>query len=452
MVSRRVFIHRYISWWLVLISLLTIVMGYALARGWIPDQPLLSYAHRVFEIVFIGLLAIHVALTVRHFRLNLGRTMQHLRHRNGISVHLLRLVQRVSSWLIVVFAILMIIPGLNGYEFFAQSLEEVVPFDLHRTFDVFLVSFIIIHAGVGTRFVLMRRRVRKRLANGMVLALMLSLLAMTIYLEVGDSLVTPNPDPTHPEYFRFAGEELGFNPAEVETVRPDIFKAGAFSMFDLLVHMDSKGLVELEYHFNASMNTHVIESLNGIENMWYIAKYDAGWSESNVFRMDHYPWKEGSTLIMTQITQGRLDAIYRSFQEEVSRHQMNNGAVIIPEVSILGRSFMGTFTNVTVTAHDLRNDIFRNGTITGIDVILSLTDQGRITSELMWYDSMGDAEVVRSYWVEGINNDTSQGTCGFVYDSGSRDFYAFGGNHIHLPADTRVLNSPEYARWFWICI
>ncbi|MHA2143559.1 MAG: hypothetical protein ACXADD_18935 [Candidatus Thorarchaeota archaeon] len=451
MASRRVFIHRYISWWLVLISVLTVVMGYALARGWIPDQPLLSYAHRVFEIIFIGLLAIHIAITVKHFGLNLGKTLHHLRHSNGKSVHLLRLFQRVSSWLIVIFAILMIIPGLNGYEFFAQSLEDVVPFDLHRVFDVFLVSFIIVHAGVGARFVLMRRRVRKSLANGIVIGLIVSLLAMTIFLDVGDSFVVPDPDPTYPEYFRFVGEELGFNPADVETVRPDIFKAGAFSMFDLLVHMDSRGLVELEYHFNESMNTHVIESLNGVENMWYIVKYDGGWSENNVFRMDHYPWKEGTTLIMTQITQGRLDAIYRSFLDEVSRLQMNNGNVIIPEVGILGRSFRETFANVTVRAHNLRNDIFQDGVITGIDVILSLADLGQITSELQWYDAIGNAEVVRSYFVESINNDTSHGTCGFVYESGAEDF-AFGGNHIHLPSDARVLTSPEYTRWFWICI
>ncbi|MHA2067464.1 MAG: hypothetical protein ACXABY_24115, partial [Candidatus Thorarchaeota archaeon] len=121
MTSRRVFIHRYISWWLVLISLITVVMGYTLARGWIPDQPIVSYLHRVFENLFIGLLAAHIVLTVRHFGLDLRKTVKHLRHRGMKSLHLFRLVQRVSSWLIVVFAILMIIPGLNGYEFFAQS-------------------------------------------------------------------------------------------------------------------------------------------------------------------------------------------------------------------------------------------------------------------------------------------------------------------------------------------
>jgi hypothetical protein len=455
MASRRVFIHRYISWWLVLVSLVTIVMGYTLARGWIPDQFLVSYLHRVFEILFIGLLAVHIVLTVKYFGLNLRKTVRHFRLQSMKSIHLFRLVQRVSSWLIVIFAILMIIPGLNGYEFFAQSLENVVPFDLHRVFDVFLVSLIIVHAAVGVRFVLMRRRVRKRLANGIVLGLMLSLLAMTIFLEGGDSLVIPKQDPgelTYPEYIRLYGEDFGFNPAEVETVRPDIFKPGAFSMFDILVHMDSRDFIDLEYHFDESMNTHVIDSVNGIENMWYHARYDGGWPEGNVFRMDHYPWKEGSRLELVQKSPERIDEIYSTFRAEVDRLQMNDGFVIIPEVSFVGRSFYETFTNVSVTAHSLRSDVFQEGIITGIDVILSLTNQGLITSELQWYDSMGDADIVRSYWVDSIMNDTSVGTCGWVYDSGALIFRGFLGNHIHLPSDTRVLNSPEYMQWFWICI
>jgi hypothetical protein len=238
----------------------------------------------------------------------------------------------------------------------------------------------------------------------------------------------------------------------VETVRPDIFKSGAFSMFDILVHFDSRGLIDLEYHFDESMNTHAIDSVNGMENMWYHAKYDGGWFENNVFRMDHYPWKEGTTLELKQVPQARVDGIYSTFREEVDRLQMNFGEVVIPEVTFTGRSFYETFTNVSVTAHNLRSDIFQEGVITGIDLILSLTDQDLITSELQWYESMGIAEIVKSYWVESIMNDTAVGTCGWVYDSGSLEFHGFLGNHIHLPSDTRVLNSPEYARWFWICI
>jgi hypothetical protein len=70
----------------------------------------------------------------------------------------------------------------------------------------------------------------------------------------------------------------------------------------------------------------------------------------------------------------------------------------------------------------------------------------------MWYESIGSAGIVKSYWVEAIDDDRSFERCGFVYESGSRKFEGFIGNHIHLPSDTRVLNSPEYVKWFWICI
>ena len=51
-----------------------------------------------------------------------------------------------------------------------------------------------------------------------------------------------------------------------------------------------------------------------------------------------------------------------------------------------------------------------------------------------------------------INDDKSQGRCGFVYEEGSNEFRRFDGNHIHIPSDYRILNSPEYMEWFWICI
>ena len=50
----------------------------------------------------------------------------------------------------------------------------------------------------------------------------------------------------------------GFDLKYVDTVRPDVFKPGRFSMFDVIVHLDSVGLIDLDYSFNASMNTYVI--------------------------------------------------------------------------------------------------------------------------------------------------------------------------------------------------
>jgi len=243
-----------------------------------------------------------------------------------------------------------------------------------------------------------------------------------------------------------------YNPQKVNTTRPDLFNQHQFSLFDILVHLDQQNKIELTYHFDESMNTHIIDTINGEPNWWYEIYYSGGWPENNAFRPDHYPWKSVTTLRFYQVPTSRLENIYSTWKEEIQRLENNNKKIIIPEVIILGDSFTKTFEDVEVTAHNLRDDVFQESVITAIDVILSLGDQEKITYDLQWYDDIGSAWIVRSYWVEAIDSDTSQGTCGFVYEAGSLDYVGFRGNHIHLPSDFRILNSPYYVKFFWICI
>ena len=65
---------------------------------------------------------------------------------------------------------------------------------------------------------------------------------------------------------------------------------------------------------------------------------------------------------------------------------------------------------------------------------------------------IGEANPVDAYFVEQINGVAAYERCGFVYETGSRQFAGFSGSHIHIPSDVRVIVSPEYAKWFWICI
>jgi len=223
-------------------------------------------------------------------------------------------------------------------------------------------------------------------------------------------------------------------------------------MFDVLVYLDNEDIIDLEYHFDESMNSMIIDSINGAPNWWYEAYYDGGWSENKVFRMDHYPWKEGTTLKFFRTDASSLRDIYAVHKDEITRKNGNGEKIIIPKVIIRGRGFREEFTNVEVTPHNLRNDIFREDVITAIDVIMSLGDQGKITYDLTHYESIGSARIVRSYWVSSINGETEHDRCGWVYEAGSRQYTGFSGNHIHLPSDTRILNSPEYVEYFWICI
>ncbi len=246
--------------------------------------------------------------------------------------------------------------------------------------------------------------------------------------------------------------KFSFYPEKIRSIRPDIFAHGHFSIFDILVHLDTNGKIDLEFQFDKSMNTHVIYSINGLENWWYEAYYDGGWGERNVFRMDHYPYKDKMTINLHREDEKRIETINSVFREEVSSKAENDGKMIIPQVIIRGKTEDIAFSNVEVFPHDIRNDSFQRGIITAIDVIMSLGDSGRISYELQWYESIGTADVVKSYWVEAINKDIAKGRCGFVYESGSTEFDGFRGNHIHIPSDSRVLNSPEYVEWFWICI
>ena len=247
-----------------------------------------------------------------------------------------------------------------------------------------------------------------------------------------------------------------FDTAAVETVRPDVFQPGRFSMFDALVHLHKQGDIRLDYHFDKEMKTHVIDAIDGDSGesgWWYQTYYSGGWSEHNAFRMDLYPWKNGTRLSVYTERKKRMEGMFQAFREEVSRIESNNGQLVVPKVTIRSPGEFRRFDDVLVTPHDVRADLFQPGAITALDVILSLGEQGEFRNAVLtWYDHIGSADPVDSYWLEGLDEARAYGGCGFVYEAGPQGFGGFSGAHIHLPMDARVIVSPEYAYWFWICL
>ena len=244
-----------------------------------------------------------------------------------------------------------------------------------------------------------------------------------------------------------------FEAGEIETVRPDVFQAGHFSLFDILVHLKERGDVDLAYHWDESAHTHVVDALEGDNKWWYEAHYSSGWFESNVWRMDTYPYKNDTTVRLRAASEDRLQAIHRSFQQEVERLARNGGQVIIPELRVRSPAGDWTYDDVLATSHNVRGDVLQPGLVTALDALISLREQGRADAlELRWYETIGSADPVDSYWVSRFNSAQAHGGCGFVYETGPLAFSGFAGTHIHIPADVRVLVSPEYALWFWICL
>jgi hypothetical protein len=243
-----------------------------------------------------------------------------------------------------------------------------------------------------------------------------------------------------------------FNIADVQTLRPDIFKPRSFSLFDILAHLDKEGQLDAEYYFNSSMKTYVIESINGKKNWWYSAYYHEGWHEENVFRLDHYLYKPNMRIFLYQENPSRIANIYRSFKREIDRLNANNGTLIVPTIRLNLKTQSFNVHNFTITAHNLRNDVFQEGVITGIDVIMSLGDQDIITYKLTWYELI-DTAIVGNYFVENINSEIGHHSrCGYLYEAGENEFRGDKGNDIHISSDIRVLDSPDYVRWFYACV
>jgi len=366
-----------------------------------------------------------------------------------ILTYFLNIMIAISSIILLVTGILKL-PGvlaqLGLYPHYSLSLT------LLHDWNVFIFGWLIfIHIVLHWKWLTAAtRKVWTKLKYGkIIMVLSVSLVLAFPMVPMGLEIFSPDIPKTEGISLQLVGR-FYFNPEDVETVRPDIFKNGHFSIFDILVHLDKTGEIQMQYYFRADLNTYIIDSINGMHDWWYFAYYDGGWKEENVYRIDHYPFKPKMAIALFQKPVGIQD-IYNTYIQENNRLNNNSGTIIIPDVYIVGSNGVELlFHNIEVTAHNLRNDVFQDGVITAIDVILSMGDQGLLAYELKWYDSIGTAET-RSYWVHSINGDESYGRCGFVYEEGDNDFIQ-NRNHIHIPSDIRVINSPEYIAYFWICI
>ena len=429
-------IHRATSWLITLFTLITILLGYAAMRRWFPDYEFLLFLHGVTGWILPGLLLVHLIFSIMYLKLNLRRIIAGLKNERISGTSFLRLVQRITKWGIIILGILIGLSGLSYYPWFVAIFGNFFEFTLHIDFDIILSLMMIIHVGIGARFFLTRKKITHWSINLSLIFLIMSLSLITFVIDLPPGLGDP--------HVRINGRIYNYNPTEVETARPDLFQNGSFSVFDVLLHLDSKGEISLNYHFNTSMDTYVVDSLNGETNWWYYIYYSGGSREDNVERIDHYPWKPGAYITMYQKSASYIQNAYSTFREEVDRLIYNNGSVIIPIVNVSGHSFSEVFYNLTVLPHNLRNETFQLDVITAIDVIMTLGDLGNITYELEWHESFRGASYVHSYFVSKINTDETAGRCGFLYDVSE--------SYIYLSADERILTSPESVNFYWGCL
>jgi len=263
---------------------------------------------------------------------------------------------------------------------------------------------------------------------------------------------------------RGAGE-LTFDPTAIKTLRPDIFVEDQFSVFDILIHLADNELIELEYVFDEEAQTHVVQTLNGLDGWWYDAHYEGGGFYKTVVRMDSFPVKDAMSIVLYLEDPDRLEAIHEHYREEVARRAAGEaeGTVVIPLVTLRTTAETFEFADVAVTAHDARPDVLQPGTITMLDVLLSLGEQGALDAlGLEWRVTDDEIGVIDGYYVVSIASGDfaleSAGSCVLTHQLGCatvEDFLSAqvcGTSHIHLTGDLEVLVAPEAVEWRWMCL
>lgn len=276
-----------------------------------------------------------------------------------------------------------------------------------------------------------------------------------------------------------------FDPAEyeIETLRPDIFADGYFSMLDVILAVTRRQGIPVVLHWDPDCQTHFIDSVNGVGgDFWYHFSYDAGNGTQGELRYrrqirwDELLWQPGAWV---RLTLGEdVPALRQAFREEIARERASGHVVSQVQISINPSNYRGnppeshritvsrSFRDVAVTAHDLRavggdslyRRPFRRGVVTAMDLLFSLQDQGEIDLVGTAYFTHLAGKVMESYRVralgfpgEGLAH--ASGRQGFVYSTGNGTPQqlindADGKQHVH--ADIHVIHAPDFARWRWI--
>ena len=177
----RVTLHRIVSWWLGIFSILTILSGYAVARKWLGDSEAIkagiTNAHVILKWAFIVLLFYHIAYTFAFVNFK-GVIVKNPK------THWIRLIQQITKWMILIFSILIIITGFGHYTWANSALPQWLLERIHIVFDIGLTISIIVHLMTGFKIMFKRKKIDKLFVDILILIIGIGLIAGAITLEV----------------------------------------------------------------------------------------------------------------------------------------------------------------------------------------------------------------------------------------------------------------------------
>ena len=174
-------IHRKISWLFAFSSFIVLII--VALRKFLEIYDFYPILHLGAEWILAGLLVIHCILSQKYLKLWWVRIFRGLKNKRARPIYILRLIQLITNRVIIVLAALVVLSGLGYYEWYAESIGVVIPFDSHIYYDFFLSICIIFHVAVGFKFMFMRKKIKQRTSNLVVITLSCVLIITLIFLN-----------------------------------------------------------------------------------------------------------------------------------------------------------------------------------------------------------------------------------------------------------------------------
>ncbi|MFX0106539.1 MAG: hypothetical protein ACFE75_13775 [Candidatus Hodarchaeota archaeon] len=170
-------IHRATSWLVAFFSFIALIT--VALRKYLEIYYFYSILHLAVEWILLGALIIHCILAQKYLKLWWIRIFKGLKSKRARPIYILRLIQLITNRVIIVLAALVILSGLGYYDWYAESIGIVIPFESHIYYDFFLFICIIIHVAVGFKFMFIRRRI-KHWSSNLFIFILSSILVIVI--------------------------------------------------------------------------------------------------------------------------------------------------------------------------------------------------------------------------------------------------------------------------------
>jgi hypothetical protein len=109
---------------------------------------------------------------------------------------------------------------------------------------------------------------------------------------------------TDESYVQIKGARYPFDPNDytIQTVRPDVFAPGYYSLFDVILAVAQRHGITINYEYDDDAKTHWIKSINGVPgNYWHHWVFDIGGQNPSTDlnsrrddRWDELLWRPGA--------------------------------------------------------------------------------------------------------------------------------------------------------------